>query len=131
MGDREIGIKTFKVQVELHVTDLEVGLNVIGENPEFNDVTAPLPTLGAAWKYHFTDQWTFHIRGEWLDLKIDNVKGSLSSGVAEVTWYPFKNFGASLGYEVWDLSVTATKNTLTGKVSYKYDGPALTLRARF
>lgn len=117
--------------VGLHVTDLKLGLNVIGEEEEFNDITAPLPTLGVAWKYHFNEQWTFHIGGEWLSLKIDNVKGDLFSGVAEVTWYPFDNFGASLGYDVWDLGVTATKNTLTGKVDYKFDGPKLTLRARF
>jgi hypothetical protein len=117
--------------VGLHVTDLKIGLNVVGEEADFNDVTAPLPTLGGAWKYHFNDQWTFHIRGEWLDIKIDNVNGKLTSGLAEVSWFPAKHFGVSLGYNIWDLSVTATRNDLTGRVEYKYDGPKLTLKTRF
>ena len=115
----------------LHVTDLKVGLNVVGDAPEFNDVTAPLPTLGAAWKYRFNDQWSFHVRGEWLDIKVNDVRGSLTSGVAEVTWFPFRNLGASIGYNVWDLGVKVSKSSLTGKIDYRYDGPKLTIRARF
>ena len=115
----------------LHVTDLKVGLNVVGEERDFNEVTAPLPTLGGMWKYHFNDQWTFHVRGDWLDIEIDNVNGKLTSGVAEINWYPFKNFGVGLGYHVWDLKVSTTKNDLTGSIEYRYDGPRLNLIARF
>ena len=62
--------------IGLHITDLTVGLNLVDEtDEEFNDVTAPLPTLGGAFKYHFSENWTFHIRGEWLDIEIDNVGG--------------------------------------------------------
>lgn len=115
----------------LHITDLKAGLNVVGEERGFNKVTAPLPTLGGAWKYHFNDQWTFHIRGEWLDIKIDNVKGNLTAGLAEVTWYPWQNFGFGLGYHIWDLQVKASKNDLTGSINYRYDGPKLNLNLRF
>jgi hypothetical protein len=117
--------------VGLHVTDLKVGLNVVGEESDFNDVTAPLPTLGGAWKYHFNENWAFHIRGEWLDLKIDEYKGSLTSGLAEVEWYPWRNFGFGLGYYIWDLDVSATDNNLTGTVEYEYKGPKLNLNLRF
>jgi len=117
--------------VGLHVTDLTVGLNVVGQEEEFNDVTAPLPTLGGAWRYHFNDNWAFHIRGEWLDLKIDEYKGSLTSGLAEVEWYPWRNFGFGLGYYLWDLDVSATENNLTGTVDYQYKGPKLNLNLRF
>jgi hypothetical protein len=115
----------------LHVTDLTVGLNVIGEDPEFNDVTAPLPTLGGAFKYHFSENWTVDIRGEWLDIEIDDVNGKLTAGRIDLTWYPFRNFGASLGYHIWDLGVKASKDRLTGKVDYEYKGPKLTLNLRF
>ncbi len=115
----------------LHVTDLKVGLNVIGEEEDLNEVTAPLPTLGGSWKYHFNDAWTFHVRGEWLDLKVDNVKGSLSAGLAEVTWYPVRNLGLGLGYHIWELDVSATEDSLTGSIKYRYDGPRLSLNARF
>jgi hypothetical protein len=118
--------------IGLHVTDLTVGLNLVDETDEqFNDVTAPLPTLGAAWKYHFNDQWTFHIRGEWLDIEIDEVEGKLTAGLAEVTWYPWRNFGFGLGYHIWDLNVDATEDDLTGSVQYRYDGPKLNLNVRF
>jgi hypothetical protein len=115
----------------LHITDVEVGVNLVEEDAEFNDVTAPLPTLGAAWKYHFNDQWTFHIRGEWLDVEIDNVNGSLTAGRAEVTWYPARNFGFGLGYHIWDFDASATKESLTGSVEYRYDGPKLNINLRF
>ena len=117
--------------IGLHVTDLKVGLNLVGEEQEFNDVTAPLPTLGVAWKYHFNDQWTFHISGEWLDIKIEDVRGQLTSGVAEINWYPWKNFGFGLGYDIWDLSVKASDQDLTGEVEYRYNGPKLNLNFRF
>ncbi len=117
----------------LHVTDLKVGLNRVDstDEAEFNDVTAPLPTLGAAFKYHFTPSWSFHIRGEWLDIEIEDINGKLTAGKAEIIWYPWQNFGFSLGYDIWDLEVTATDEDLTGEVSYRYDGPTLTLRGRF
>ena len=47
---------------------------------EFNDVTAPLPTLGGAFKWRFAENWEFHIRGEWLDIEIDNINGKLTAG---------------------------------------------------
>ena len=116
----------------LHITDLTVGLNLVDEtDEEFNDVTAPLPTLGAAFKYHFSENWTVHIRGEWLDIEIDDVNGKLTAGMADLTWYPTKHFGASIGYHIWDLGVKATKDRLTGKVDYEYKGPKLTLNLRF
>ena len=118
----------------LHVTDIEVGVNLSGaveDEREFNDVTAPLPVLGGAWKYHFNDQWSFHIRGEWLDVEIDNVNGSLTAGLAEVTWFPARNFGFGLGYHIWDFDVSATEDTLTGSVEYRYDGPKLNINLRF
>ena len=117
----------------LHITDLTVGLNRNDdpEDPDFNDVTAPLPTLGGAFKYHFSENWTFHIRGEWLDIEIDNVNGKLTAGLADLTWYPFRNFGASLGYHIWDLDVKIEKDRLTGKIEYDYKGPKLTLNLRF
>lgn len=117
--------------IGLHITDLKVGLNVVDEEPEFNEVTAPLPTLGGAFKYHFSENWSFHIRGEWLDIEIDNVNGKLTAGLADLTWYPTRHFGASIGYHIWDLSVKASKDRLTGRVDYEYEGPKLTLNLRF
>ncbi len=117
--------------IGLHITDLKVGLNVIGEEPEFNDVTAPLPTLGGAFKYRFAENWEFHIRGEWLDIEIDNINGKLTAGLADLTWYPTRHFGASIGYHIWDLGVKASRNSLTGRVDYEYKGPKLTLNLRF
>ena len=117
--------------VGLHITDLEVGLNIVGQEEDFNAITAPLPALGAAWKYHFNDRLSLHLRGEWLDIKISNIHGRLGAGTAELIWYPLENFGASIGYDVWDLDVSAKKSDLTGKLDYTYDGPKLALRARF
>lgn len=117
----------------LHVTDLKVGLNRVDEpeEAEFNDITAPLPTLGVAYKFRFNEAWTFHIRGEWLDIEIDDINGSLTAGLAEVTWYPWRNFGFGLGYHIWDFDVSATDDSLTGSVEYKYEGPKLNLNLRF
>jgi hypothetical protein len=115
----------------LHITDLTVGLNAIGEDPEFNEVTAPLPTIGLGWKYHFNENWTFNIRGDWLDIEIDNVEGQLTAGLVDVSWFPWRNFGFSLGYNIWDMSVSVTKSRLTGTVEYRYDGPLLALKGRF
>jgi len=117
--------------VGLHITDLKVGLNIEGDPESFNDVTAPLPTLGGSFEYHFSENWSFLIRGEWLDIEIDNVNGSLTSGLAELQWYPWRNFGFGLGYNVFDFDVSATKSDLTGSIKYKYDGPRLLLEARF
>jgi hypothetical protein len=116
----------------LHITDLTVGLNLVDEtDEEFNDVTAPLPTLGAAFKYRFSENWEVHVRGEWLDIEIDNINGQLTAGLLDLSWYPTKHFGASIGYQIWDLGVKASRNRLTGKVDYEYKGPKLTLGLRF
>lgn len=116
----------------LHITDLTVGINLVDEVDEnFNDVTAPLPTLGGAFKYRFAENWEFQIRGEWLDIEIDNVEGKLTAGLVDLTWFPTRHFGAAIGYHIWDLGVKASKDRLTGKVDYEYKGPKLTLALRF
>jgi hypothetical protein len=117
--------------IGLHVTDLKVGMNLASEDAEFNEITAPLPAIGGTWTYHFNDQWAFKVHGEWLDIKIDSFSGALTAALAEVSWYPTKHFGLSLGYNVWDHSASATKHDLTGRIDYKYDGPKLTLKTRF
>ena len=118
--------------IGLHITDLTVGLNLVDEvDEEFNDVTAPLPTLGGAFKYRFAENWEFHIRGEWLDIEIDNINGKLTAGGVDITWFPTRNFGASLGYQIWDLGVKASRSSLTGKIDYEYEGPKLILGLRF
>ena len=103
----------------------------MNEDPEFNDVTAPLPTLGGAFKWRFSENWEFHIRGEWLDIEIDNVNGKLTAGLIDLSWFPTRHFGGSIGYQIWDLGVTAEKSRLTGKIDYEYEGPKLTLAVRF
>ena len=90
-----------------------------------------LPTLGGAFKYRFAENWEFHIRGEWLDIEIDNVNGKLTAGLIDLTWFPTRHFGASIGYHIWDLGVKASKDRLTGKIDYEYEGPKLTLGLRF
>lgn len=116
----------------LHITDLTVGLNLVDEvDEDFNDVTAPLPTLGGGFKYRFARNWEFQIRGEWLDIEIDNVNGKLTAGQADLAWFPTRHFGAAIGYHIWDLGVKASQDSLTGKVDYKYEGPKLTLALRF
>lgn len=120
------------VALGVHITDLKAGLNLVGDaNEEFNDVTAPLPTIGGAWRYHMNERWTLQIGAEWLDIEIDDINGQLISGHAAILWFPVRNLGLGVGYHIWDLEVSATDDDLTGVVKYKYEGPKLSLNLRF
>ena len=56
--------------------------------------------------------------------------GKLTAGLVDLTWFPTRNFGAAIGYNIWDLGVEASKESLTGRVDYEYKGPKLTLALR-
>jgi len=118
--------------VGLHITDLKVGLNLVDEiEKSFNEVTAPLPAIGGEFKYRFNDQWEARFRLEWFDLKVGDIDGSLTAGIADVNWHPWANFGFGLGYNLWEMKVTADGSDLTGRVEYKFHGPEFSLRTRF
>lgn len=118
--------------IGVHVTDLTVGLNLAEEaNDEFNEVTAPLPTVGARFKYRIFDNWAVQFRGDWLDVEIEDINGKLTAASVDLMWFPHKNFGAAIGYHSWDLAVKANDDQLTGRVDYEYRGPKLTLNMRF
>ena len=48
-----------------------------------------------------------------------------------MAWHPRENFGFGLGYNLFELDVEATDEDLVGRVKYRYDGPKLSLKARF
>lgn len=115
----------------LHITDLKVGLNLVDEvDKSFNEVTAPLPAIGGAFKYRFNEQWDAQFRAEWLDIEVGDFDGSLTNFIAEVSWHPWKNFGFGLGYNFWELDVKVTDADLTGQVEYQFRGPKFELKAR-
>ena len=64
-------------------------------------------------------------------LEMPEPLGKLTAGLVDLTWYPTRHFGASIGYHIWDLGVKVDRNRLTGKIDYEYEGPKLTLGLRF
>jgi hypothetical protein len=91
----------------------------------------PMPLLGLAYKYHFTNRWTAGIHAEAFALSIGDYSGNLVSLSARTEYWFFNHFGAGLALNWFRLDLDIEKDQWRGELEYKYWGPQIYLTARF
>ena len=127
----------FALRFGVHVTDFGLGLQT-PEQPDIpttaEDVTVPLPTFGIVGGYRFADNWYVNADIGYFAIEIDNIDGSITSGILGVMWQPFNNVGFSLNYQAFkvDLEVESTEfGGVRSSLLWKYKGPAIYIVVRF
>lgn len=95
------------------------------------DVTAPLPHIGASWAYALSPKWAISLGAIGFALELDNIDGSIVEIDADLAWQPWKNFGFGLGARYFKVDVDSRSSDLNGKFEFEYLGPAIFVQAVF
>ncbi|OHT20601.1 outer membrane beta-barrel protein [Edaphosphingomonas haloaromaticamans] len=118
----------FKVRLDGETSIGDQSANVEGRRHDF---LAPLPTLGLFTAFEVAPRLTLNGRIDYLSLKIDDYDGRLINTQASISYRALKNVGIGATYRYVDYRVDVEKQRWTGRVSYKFKGPAVFLQFGF
>jgi len=91
----------------------------------------PMPLLGLAYRYHFTNRWTAGIHAEAFALSVGDYSGNIINLSARTEYWFFNHFGLGLALNAFRLDFEVEKTDWRGELEYKYWGPQIYLTARF
>jgi hypothetical protein len=83
---------------------------------------APLPAIGAHFRYTLLPGFLFTARVKGFGATVDNVKGSMLDWRVGLDYYPWKNCGIGAAWASTDIKVTY-KGSPSAELDYKYSGP--------
>lgn len=95
---------------------------------ETSDVTAPLPVIGAYFRYNISHRWRFVGKADFFYLEFGNYEGSLTDirlNVEHHTWkhagfgFGWNGIGTQIDYDTSDETGTL-KNTIAGPQAYVF-----------
>ena len=118
---------------------MEIGAFVDGElflNDESTGVrresvaaSAPLPNLGAWYRYAFNSKWLAGARLDWLDVSFDEYSGNLINTSVSINYMPWDHFGVTLAYQYFGIDLDVDKSSWKGGVDFSYRGPFISVTA--
>jgi hypothetical protein len=88
---------------------------------------APLPNLGAWYRYSPTDRWIFSLRADWFSASFGDISGKLINLLAGVNFRVFNNFGVSVNYQRVSLNGRVKEIDWRGDLDVVYSGPQVVI----
>jgi hypothetical protein len=128
---------SFAASAGIHVTSIRTGISEISpaiqsvENVEVADVTAPLPVIGISAGWGITDRLSVFGRAQMFRLEFDDYRGQLDHATLKMEYEFSEHFGAGIGYDLFDITVSADKPHFDGSVRFRFHGPILFLTGTF
>ncbi len=107
------------------------GCPPLGTSTENEDISTPLPHLGAAYAYALTPTVAFNVGVMGFAVEIDSIDGSILEIDADVAWQPFRHVGFGAGYRYFKVDVESSGSDLNGKFEFEYQGPIVYVQATF
>lgn len=92
-----------------------------------NSVSAPLPNIGAWYRYSPSNKWLFSVRADWLEATVDDTSGSITNLAAGFNYSLFDNFGVGLGYQRFGIDIEIKEKNWRGTADVTFSGPYLFL----
>ena len=83
---------------------------------------APLPNIGAWYRYSISPRWVFRSRLDVLDASVGDYSGLLLNAGVGVSYQLFENFGLGVAYNYFELDVRVDRTNWRGKIETIYDG---------
>jgi len=139
--------KTFAIKAGIHWLDTSATLQLSGNltidgQPITVDPTipivedaslgVPLPHLGMAFAYAVTPKLALRLEGIGFAANYGDFEGSVIEGIADVQYWPWKNFGVGVGYRYFEFDVEDEDiSGLDGQLKFAYHGPSLYITAGF
>jgi hypothetical protein len=94
-------------------------------------VSAPLPNIGAWYRYSLSPRWAFRARFDLLSADVGDYEGLLLNASAGVNFHAFEHFGIGVAYNYFELDVSINKSNWRGNLEAIYDGMYVYLSAYF
>ena len=85
-------------------------------------VEAPLPNIGAWYKYSISPRWALRSRIDLFSADISDYDGLLDNVSLGVNFQAFEHFGIGLNYNYFELDVGIDKSGWRGNIETIYDG---------
>ncbi len=110
----------------LHIGSFVEGEVLVNGTPEAArhsvSVEAPLPNIGAWYKYSISPRWALRGRLDLFSADIGDYDGLLVNVSLGVNFQAFEHFGIGLNYNYFELDVGIDKSDWRGNIETIYDG---------
>lgn len=93
--------------------------------------SAPLPNIGAWYRYSISPRWAFRARFDLLSASVGDYEGLLVNASLGVNYQAFRHFGIGVAYNYFELDVSIKKASWRGDIEAIFDGPYVYVSAYF
>lgn len=91
----------------------------------------PAPTIGAAWRWAFADDWRLKMDAGYMSAKIGDFDGDALILGAGVEWFPWENWGFSLNASRLAIDVNTAQTDFNGDLDLTLSNYNLGITYRF
>lgn len=88
---------------------------------------APLPNLGAWYRYSPSDRWVFTLRADWFSASFGDISGELIDLLAGVNFRVFNNVDIGVNYQRLSLNGRVDADNWSGEIDVVYSGPQIVI----
>jgi hypothetical protein len=118
----------------VHVTEISASVRVQTASTNIYDaenVAGPFPTLGLDATWVASKRFYFEARGQYLNLTIDHIDGSLGLFEANALYRFRPNVSFAVGFNAVRTHLDSRQSSDTGLFSFNNDGPQVFVRVAF
>jgi len=94
-------------------------------------VAAPLPNIGAWYRYSWDPKWAIRARYDWFSANVGEYDGTMTNASIGINYQMFENFGIGLNYNDFELDVGINKSDWKGSLRTSYKGMFVYLSANW
>ena len=85
-------------------------------------VAAPLPNIGAWYRYSWSPKWAMRARYDWFSASVGEYDGTMTNASIGLNYQMFENFGIGMNYNDFNLDVGINKSDWNGSLRTSYEG---------
>jgi hypothetical protein len=85
-------------------------------------VAAPLPNIGAWYRYSWSPKWAMRFRYDWFSASVGEYDGTMTNASIGLNYQMFENFGIGMNYNDFELDVGINKSDWNGSLRTSYKG---------
>lgn len=120
----------------LFISDMSIGLSCPSCTPPNNerqttDLTAPLPVIGAYFRYNISHRWRFVGKADFFYLEFGDYTGSLTDLRLNVEYHTWKHVGFGFGFNGVQTTLDYDTSTESGTIQNTISGPQIYVFTNF
>jgi len=123
------------VRIAAGIHWLEIGATIAGQatlndmSNEFRvnsvSASAPVPNIGAWYRFSPSDRWLFSARFDWLSASISEYSGGIWNVSAGANFRLSQHFGVGAAYQFFQIDGSVKNSSWRGDIRTRFSGPHL------